>query len=84
MKYYEGGGIVCAKFENPRKDFDNASLRWTPLKGDREKGEGSRALIGCPKGQWNPKTKRCRVGTKAHKVYIWSNKRRCPKGYRKR
>lgn len=77
MRTYEDGGVVCAKFENPRKLFDRRSFRWSPLK------DHSRVLIGCPKGEWNDRTKRCRVGTKAHKIYLFSNKKRCPRGYRK-
>jgi hypothetical protein len=75
--YYEGGGAVCAKFENPRKSFDKGSFRWT------KSADGTRVLIGCPKGSWDASKKRCRVGTKAHKVYLFTDKKRCPKGYRR-
>lgn len=83
MAYYEDGGIVCAKFENPRKSFDKGSFRWTAKTGTRESGGVTRVLMGCPYGAWNAQTKRCRVGTKAHKIYLFSNKKRCPAGYRK-
>lgn len=29
----------------------------------------TRIIIGCPKGEWNPETERCDVGTETHLIY---------------
>ena len=74
----KGERATCVKTENPRKSFDKRSFRWI-------KSNGVRVLIGCPKGSWNAKKERCRVGTRAYKVYrlMPKGKKRCPIGYRK-
>jgi hypothetical protein len=37
-------------------------------------------IVGCPKGKWNTKTKRCRIGTKAFELIKAAKKGRCPRG----
>lgn len=78
MRSDDPRSITCVKLENPRRSFANKSFRWIK-RGD------ARILIGCPKGSWNSRTKRCRVGTEAYKVYRFMSpgKKRCPAGYRK-
>lgn len=78
MRSDDPRSITCVKYEIPRKDFAKGSFRWV------KRGEGVRVLIGCPKGAWDARSERCRVGTRAHKVYrFMTGKKRCPTGYRK-
>jgi len=57
-----GGKYVRERVEDPDQ-FDRRSFR-TIKRGKR----GHAVVIGCPTGQWDPKTKRCRVGTRAQSV----------------
>lgn len=50
---------------SPMKNFDKRSFRMKSA-GHR----GTRLIVGCPKGQWNDVTERCRVGTRLHAVLI--------------
>lgn len=62
-----------------KKKFDRASFRTKTIcpKEDGTKG-CLRIIIGCPKGNWQPRKKRCKIGTKAHVIY------RVPRGYAER
>ncbi len=51
----------CVKIKAPLASFDRRSLR-TLIRGS------TRILIGCPKGQWMPRVKRCKVGTRAYET----------------
>jgi len=66
----------CREVVEPKSSFDRRSFRWV------KSGKG-RILIGCPVGEWMPRSKRCRVGTRAHEVVMASRGKRCPVGYRK-
>jgi len=44
------------------KKFDPRSFRI------KEVDEDIKLVIGCPKGKWSPKIKRCKVGTKVQSV----------------
>lgn len=46
---------------NAKGLFDKRSFRWA-------KRRKVALLIGCPKGQWRAKAKRCKTGTKAYKM----------------
>lgn len=46
-----------------KENFDPRSFRTIPL-GTK----GKKATIGCPKGQWMPKKKRCKVGTRIQRI----------------
>ncbi len=63
----------CERQERSRSSFAKASFRWV-MRGK------TRILIACPKGKWNARSKRCRVGTRAYKVLKPSRGRRCPVG----
>jgi hypothetical protein len=54
-------GRFCEKPMTSKRAFDRRSFRY-------KKSGRSWILVGCPKGKWNMKTQRCRVGTKAHKI----------------
>lgn len=47
---------------NDKKIFDPRSFRTIEIK------PGVKAVIGCPKGEWSPKEKHCKVGTKMQKI----------------
>ena len=66
-------GRFCEKTDKPKRAFDPRSFRWT------QRGRVW-ILIGCPKGSWMPRTARCKVGTRAHKIMVPSRKPRCPVG----
>jgi hypothetical protein len=66
-------GSFCERTEAPRKRFDDRSFRWV------KRGK-TWLLIGCPAGKWSPSKKRCRVGTRAHKVLVPAPRGRCKIG----
>lgn len=51
----------CKKKLAKKSSFDARSFRW--IKRGRTK-----ILIGCPRGKWNVKSERCRVGTRAYET----------------
>ena len=63
----------CEKKVAPKGAFEKASFRW------KKSGKGF-ILVGCPKGEWMPRKKRCSVGLRAHAVIVASKKGRCPVG----
>lgn len=63
-------GSFCERTEEPRGSFDKRSFRWV------QRGKNW-ILVGCPKGSWQARKKRCKVGTRAHKVLV-----RAPRGKR--
>jgi hypothetical protein len=70
-------GSFCRSVKAPKRTFDPRSFRWI------QRGR-SWILIGCPKGQWQPRKQRCRVGTRAHEVLAAVSKGgRCPRGERR-
>ncbi len=52
----------CKIVKKPSKDFDKRSFRTI------KKDKGVRIIIGCPKGKWDDKKKRCKVGTRVQKI----------------
>jgi len=50
----------CRKLA-PKSKFDPRSFRW-------KRSGKAMILIACPKGKWNARTSRCRVGTRAYEV----------------
>lgn len=54
------------KFEHcvlqPKGKFDRRSFRTKILP------QGRRLVVGCPKGKYNAKQQRCKVGTQAQKI----------------
>ncbi|HLA89209.1 MAG TPA: hypothetical protein VJL28_02110 [Gemmatimonadaceae bacterium] len=66
-------GTYCERKEAPKSRFDKRSFRW-------KKSGKSWILIGCPRGKWNAKTERCKVGTRAHKIMTKAPKGACPVG----
>jgi hypothetical protein len=63
----------CERKVAPKSKFDARSFRW------KKSGKG-RVLVGCPKGKWNAKTERCRVGTKAYAILTPTHTGRCRRG----
>lgn len=55
----EGNFFRCR--QKPVKFFDKRSFR-TITRGK------NKIVIGCPKGKWSPKKKRCKVGTVAQTI----------------
>jgi len=56
-------GTYCERQEHKKSSFDKRSFRW------KQSGK-ARILIGCPKGKWQPKKERCKVGTRAYKILV--------------
>lgn len=54
-------GIFCSKIKARKSAFDPRSFRWI------QRGR-TWLLIGCPKGQWASRKKRCKVGTRAYEI----------------
>lgn len=60
----------CRERQAPPSHFDKRSLR-TVKQGK------ARIVIGCPKGKWDQKAKRCRVGTRAQTILRPMNNPKC-------
>ena len=61
-------GKFCERTPLPKARFDPRSFRY--------KQSGSAwILVGCPKGHYRPKRRRCDVGLRAHKILA-----RAPRG----
>jgi hypothetical protein len=65
--------VYCEKIKAKKSSFDRRSFRWV-------KRNKTRVLIGCPKGKWDDKRSRCRVGTRAYAVLKPAKGKRCPVG----
>ncbi len=63
--YISGSGKYVHIILVPASKFDKQSFRMKDL-GHR----GTRGIIGCPKGQWDPVTNSCRIGTRLQAVLI--------------
>ena len=64
------------RLESPSK-FDKRSFRTIT------QPDGTEITIGCPKGKWDAKRKRCRVGTRAQRILKPKGKKRNSKRYRR-
>lgn len=66
-------GTFCEERIASKSAFDKRSFRY-------KKSGSAWVIIACPRGQWNAKRKRCKVGTRAHKLLAPSHGRSCPIG----
>lgn len=62
----------CERQVNPKSSFDSRSFR-------NVKSGRARVLVGCPRGKWQSRKKRCAAGLRAYKV-LAPAKGRCPTG----
>jgi len=69
-------GTFCEQSQGTKAAFDRRSFRY-------KKSGKAWLLVGCPKGKWNAKSKRCRVGTRAYKFLAPSHGKRCAVGARR-
>ena len=69
-------GTFCEQSQGAESAFDRRSFRY-------KKSGKAWLLVGCPKGEWNAKSKRCRVGTRAYKFLAPSHGKRCAVGARR-
>jgi hypothetical protein len=53
-----------------KRSFAPGSFRTVKLKG------GKRLIIGCPRGHWSRRSKRCRVGTRSYELLTPKRRRR--------
>lgn len=65
----------CERILAPKSGFAPRSFRWI-------KTGKAFLLIGCPKGEWMPRAKRCKVGTRAH-AEVKAARGRCARGSRR-
>ena len=72
-KYIKSGKFCVKRIENPKK-FAKDSFRTIKV------SKNVRVTIGCPKGKWNKRSKRCKVGTRAQRVMVKPKKGKCPRG----
>ncbi len=66
----KGKGKFCRVRKAPPKRFAKGSMR-TVKQGK------IRVVIGCPKGMWDTKAKRCKVGTRAATILYPIGHSRC-------
>jgi hypothetical protein len=66
-------GKFCEEKVAVKTKFDKRSFRY-------KKSGKTWVIIGCPKGKWNAKAKRCKVGTRAHKLLAPRHGTSCPIG----
>lgn len=67
--------LFCERKAAPRSAFDPRSFRWV------KRGK-AKILVGCPRGKWDPKAERCKVGTRAYAVLSPAKAGACPAGKR--
>lgn len=65
----------CRSRQLSPKLFDKRSFRVITLGSKGKKG-----IIGCPKGKWSEKTKKCKVGTKLQSILIPVGMEGCVRG----
>lgn len=68
-------GRFCERALAHKRTFDRRSFRWV-------KRGSNWLIVGCPKGQWRPKAKRCKVGTRGHKILVRRKGASCHAGKR--
>lgn len=66
-------GTFCEERLAPKTQFDKRSFRY-------KKSGKAWVLVACPKGKWNTKAARCRVGMRAHKLLAPPKGKSCPIG----
>ena len=57
-------GCIERKAKHSKRYFDKRSFRWKRV------SKRVAVLIGCPKGEWNTRRKRCGAGTRAYKIKV--------------
>ncbi len=65
----------CREWRLSPKLFDPRSFRTITLGAGPKRG-----IIGCPKGYWSDKIKKCRVGTRLQSILIPEGGEECPVG----
>lgn len=67
-------GTFCERKFAPKSRYASGSFRW-------KKSGNTWLLIACPRGQWQPRKKRCKKGTEGFAVLRKVKKgQRCRKG----
>jgi hypothetical protein len=66
-------GTYCEERLAPKTAFDPRSFRY-------KRSGKAWLIVGCPKGQWDPRAQLCKVGTRAHKLLTPAKGKRCPVG----
>ena len=66
-------GAFCEEKLAAKSKFAKGSFRY-------KKSGKAWLIIGCPKGKWNAKAKRCKVGTRGHKLLAPTRGKSCPVG----
>jgi len=66
-------GTFCEENLAPKTQFDKRSFRY-------KKSGPAWLIIACPKGEWMPRKKQCKVGTRAHKILRPARGKRCRAG----
>lgn len=61
----------CPEQVAPKSRFDPRSFRTVV-------SDGHRVTVGCPKGKWDPRRKRCQVGTRAQRILHPEGEGVCP------
>lgn len=74
-----------ASFTLPKKKCKQYLSERKPAKGSYRWIKRGKAylLIACPRGKWNARTERCKVGTFAVEKVKARRGKACPVGYRK-
>lgn len=57
--------------------FDKKSFR------TKKRGKNTRIVVGCPKGKYNRKTEKCKVGTRVQTILRRKVNGKCPKAPRR-
>jgi hypothetical protein len=58
-------GSFCKQVKAPKTAFDRRSFRW-------KKSGKAFVLVGCRKGDWSPKSKTCKTGTRVKEILVKS------------
>lgn len=61
----------CPEQVAPKGRFDRRSFRTVV-------SDGHRVTVGCPKGKWDPRRQRCKVGTQAQRILHPEGEATCP------
>jgi hypothetical protein len=70
-------GRFCERKGLPKNRFERASFRY-------KKVGRNWLLVGCPKGKWDARRRRCRTGTRMYKALVRAPQhgKCCPRGGR--
>ena len=73
MKRIDCGPRFCRQRLAPPDQFDTRSFRTVTVKGRRD----VRIVVGCPKGEYAPRAKRCHVGLRAQSIVRTRTNSKC-------